>query len=166
MLPFKHSASSSYDCMLFLQASNLCCIFFALASTFIVMFLAVAFGNIGRFLGIIFLVIQLGSCGGSFPIQVTRAMGGFFQMVNPFLPMTYSVYGFRESLTSGLGANQVWISVGVQLIYIIASIVLLWVAMNAERSKVAPLFFRYIIVFQSRPSSPRLQRNSYKRHEL
>ena len=110
--------------------------FFALASTFIVMFLAVAFGNIGRFLGIIFLVIQLGSCGGSFPIQVTRAMGGFFQMVNPFLPMTYSVYGFRESLTSGLGANQVWISVGVQLIYIIASIVLLWVAMNAERSKV------------------------------
>lgn len=110
--------------------------FFALASTFIVMFLAVAFGNIGRFLGIIFLVIQLGSCGGSFPIQVTRAMDGFFQMVNPFLPMTYSVYGFRESLTSGLGANQVWISVGVQLIYIIASIVLLWVAMNAERSKV------------------------------
>lgn len=110
--------------------------FFALASTFIVMFLAVAFGNIGRFLGIIFLVIQLGSCGGSFPIQVTRAMGGFFQMVNPFLPMTYSVYGFRESLTSGLGANQVWISVGVQLIYIIASITLLWVAMNAERSKV------------------------------
>ncbi len=110
--------------------------FFALASTFIVMFLAVAFGNIGRFLGIIFLVIQLGSCGGSFPIQVTRAMGGFFQMVNPFLPMTYSVYGFRESLTSGLGANQVWISVGVQLIYIIASIALLWVAMNAERSKV------------------------------
>ena len=59
--------------------------FFALASTFIVMFLAVAFGNIGRFLGIIFLVIQLGSCGGSFPIQVTRAMGGFFQMVNPNL---------------------------------------------------------------------------------
>ncbi len=110
--------------------------FFALASTFIVMFLAVAFGNIGRFLGIIFLVIQLGSCGGSFPIPVTRAMGGFFQMVNPFLPMTYSVYGFRESLTSGLGANQVWISVGVQLIYIIASIALLWVAMNAERSKV------------------------------
>lgn len=110
--------------------------FFALASTFIVMFLAVAFGNIGRFLGIIFLVIQLGSCGGSFPIQVTRAMGGFFQMVNPFLPMTYSVYGFRESLTSGLGANQVWISVGVQLIYIIVAVALLWVAMNAERSKV------------------------------
>ena len=50
--------------------------------------------------------------------------------------MTYSVYGFRESLTSGLGANQVWISVGVQLIYIIVAVALLWVAMNAERSKV------------------------------
>ena len=110
--------------------------FFALASTYIVMFLAIAFGNIGRFIGIIFLVLQLGSCGGSFPIQITRAMGGFFQLINPFLPMTYSVYGFREALTSGLGSNQILISVGVQLIYIVVAVGLLWVAMNIERSKV------------------------------
>lgn len=110
--------------------------FFSLSSIFIVMLLAMALGNIGRFMGILFLVIQLGSSGGSFPIQITRAMGGFFQLVNPYLPMTYSVYGFRESLTSGLGSNQVLISVGVQLIYIVISLVLLWVAMSYQRSKV------------------------------
>ena len=101
--------------------------------TSMIMFMAMAFGNPGRFISMILLVIQLGSCGGSFPIEITRGMNGFFQAINPYLPMTYSVYGFREALTSGLGANQVLHSVLIQLIFIAAFLILLYVTMRVIR---------------------------------
>ena len=106
---------------------------FSFTSMFLIMFMAMAFGNPGRFISMILLVIQLGSCGGSFPIEITRGMNGFFQAINPYLPMTYSVYGFREALTSGLGANQVLHSVLIQLIFIAAFLILLYVTMRVIR---------------------------------
>lgn len=109
-------------------------IFFSLAAMFIIMVLAMLFSNPGRFIGMIFLVIQLGACGGSFPIQITKGMNGFFQAINPYLPMTYSVYGFRESLSSGLGSSQMTISLTVQLIFIVASLLLLWISMSYLRT--------------------------------
>ncbi|MCO7134812.1 YhgE/Pip domain-containing protein [Ligilactobacillus salivarius] len=109
-------------------------IFFSLAAMFIIMVLAMLFSNPGRFIGMIFLVIQLGACGGSFPIQITKGMNGFFQAINPYLPMTYSVYGFRESLSSGLGNSQMTISLTVQLIFIVASLLLLWISMSYLRT--------------------------------
>ena len=106
---------------------------FSFTSMFLIMFMVMAFGNPGRFISMILLVIQLGSCGGTFPIEITRGMNGFFQAVNPYLPMTYSVYGFREALTSGLGANQVLHSVLIQLIFIAAFLILLYVTMRVIR---------------------------------
>ena len=106
---------------------------FSFTSMFLIMFMAMAFGNPGRFISMILLVIQLGSCGGSFPIEITRGMNGLFQAINPYLPMTYSVYGFREALTSGLGANQVLHSVLIQLIFIAAFLILLYVTMRVIR---------------------------------
>ena len=106
---------------------------FSFTSMFLIMFMAMAFGNPGRFISMILVVIQLGSCGGSFPIEITRGMNGFFQAINPYLPMTYSVYGFREALTSGLGANQVLHSVLIQLIFIAAFLILLYVTMRVIR---------------------------------
>lgn len=107
---------------------------FSLAAMFIIMVLAMLFSNPGRFIGMIFLVIQLGACGGSFPIQITKGINGFFQAINPYLPMTYSVYGFRESLSSGLGSSQMTISLTVQLIFIVASLLLLWISMSYLRT--------------------------------
>ena len=107
---------------------------FSLAAMFIIMVLAMLFSNPGRFIGMIFLVIQLGACGGSFPIQITKGMNGFFQAINPYLPMTYSVYGFRESLSSGLGSSQMTISLTVQLIFIVVSLLLLWISMSYLRT--------------------------------
>ena len=68
----------------------------------IVSFLAIALDNVGRFLAMLLLVLQLGAAGGAFPILLSS---GFFQAVNPFMPMTYSIYGFREAISSGLGTN-------------------------------------------------------------
>lgn len=106
---------------------------FSFTCMFLIMFMAMAFGNPGRFVSMILLVIQLGSCGGSFPIEITRGMNGFFQAINPYLPMTYSVYGFREALTSGLGSNQVLHSVLIQLMFIAAFLILLYITMRIIR---------------------------------
>lgn len=107
---------------------------FALTSMFTVMFLSLTFENPGRFLSMVFLVIQLGACGGSFPIQITRAMHGFFEAINPYIPMTYSVYGFRQSLNSGFGMGQMYQSFAVQILYIALWLVLLWISMSILRS--------------------------------
>ncbi|ETA73666.1 hypothetical protein LEQ_1104 [Ligilactobacillus equi DPC 6820] len=109
---------------------------FSLAMMYLIMFLSVALDNPGRFLGMIILVLQLGGAGGSFPIQVTKGLNGFFQAINPYLPMTYSIYGFRESLTGGLGANQMLISYSVQIFVIILCLVLTYLAMMVMRPKV------------------------------
>lgn len=111
-------------------------IMFSLAAMYIVMLLSIAFDNPGRFIGMILLVIQLGASGGSFPIEITTGMNGFFQAINPFLPMTWSVYSFRESLTGGFGSGQITQSFLILLIFIVVSLVLLWVATQVLHNKV------------------------------
>lgn len=81
----------------------------------------------------ILLVLQLGGSGGSFPINITNGMDGFFQLINPYLPMTYSILGFREALTSGLGSGQIVTSIGIMLIFMVISLILLWVTMVTKR---------------------------------
>ena len=56
------------------------------------------------------LVLQLGSSEGVFPIVLSPI---FFQKVNPYVPMTYSIRAFREAISSGLGANMYWANLGV-----------------------------------------------------
>ncbi len=111
-------------------------ILFSLAMMFLIMFFSVAFQNPGRFLCMILLVVQLGASGGSFPIEITKGLGGFFQAVNPYLPMTYSIYGFRQALTSGLGASQMITSYSVSLLFLVISLGLLYVAMVVVRPNV------------------------------
>lgn len=71
----------------------------------IVSFLAIAFDNIGRFIAMLLLVLQLGAAGGVFPILLSN---GFFQALNPLMPMTYSIYAYRQAISSGLGASTYW----------------------------------------------------------
>jgi putative membrane protein len=65
----------------------------------IVMFLAITFDNPGRFVAMILLVLQLGGAAGTFPIET---QGKFFQIIHPYLPMTYSLYAFRNAIASGI----------------------------------------------------------------
>ena len=59
----------------------------------------------GSFASLILLLLQLGSCAGTYPLDVTAK---FFQNVNPYLPMSYSVSGLRETISmSGTIGNQV-----------------------------------------------------------
>lgn len=72
----------------------------SLASMSLVTFLNVAFGNVGKGLSMIFLVLQLGSSAGTFPLETSNH---FYQWLNPLFPITYSVQGLRQAFFGGLG---------------------------------------------------------------
>ncbi|MFL1695751.1 YhgE/Pip family protein [Weissella kandleri] len=101
-------------------------VMYALASMAIVMFLSMAFDNPGRFLAMVLLMLQLGGSGGTFPMQVTNH---FYNVIHPYLPMTYSILGLRQGITSGLGAGQISESVIVLTIFTLIGLILLWISM-------------------------------------
>ncbi|MCB2560750.1 YhgE/Pip family protein, partial [Listeria monocytogenes] len=74
----------------------------ALAYMVLIMLLAMTFDNPGRFIAMVLLIVQLAGSGGTFPMPLT---GWFFNLIHPFLPMTYSMYACRESLAAGMGPN-------------------------------------------------------------
>ena len=59
----------------------------------IVSLLVIVLDNPGRFLAMVLLVLQLGSSEGTFPIQTAN---GFFQAVNPLMPITYALLSYRR----------------------------------------------------------------------
>ena len=82
----------------------------------IVSLLVIVLDNPGRFLAMVLLVLQLGSSEGTFPIQTAN---GFFQAVNPLVPMTYSIRALRQAISGGLGSSfyngSMWVLVGFLL---------------------------------------------------
>ncbi|MCQ2418062.1 MAG: YhgE/Pip domain-containing protein [Oscillospiraceae bacterium] len=56
-------------------------------------------GVIGDFLLLVFMVIQLSGCAGTYPKELSDV---FYQLINPLLPFTYTVHGFRSGIASGL----------------------------------------------------------------
>ncbi|MYV17715.1 YhgE/Pip domain-containing protein [Furfurilactobacillus milii] len=99
---------------------------FSIASMFLVMFLSMLLDNPGRFIAMVLLMLQLGGSGGTFPMQVTN---GFYNAIHPYLPMTYSILGLRQGLTSGLGNDTVTQAVGLLLLMAVIFAVLLWLSM-------------------------------------
>lgn len=49
----------------------------------------------GRYIAVILLILQLAACAGTFPIELIPK---FFQVINPLMPMTYTVQGLRAIL--------------------------------------------------------------------
>lgn len=99
----------------------------SLAYMFIIMFLAMTFDNPGRFVAMVLLIVQLGGAGGTFPMPLTN---GFFNAIHPFLPMSHSIYGFREAISGGLGQGTFNQSVFILLAIFVVFSGLLMVSMN------------------------------------
>ncbi len=51
------------------------------------------FGISGRGVAIIFLILQLCACGGTFPVEL---ISDFFETISPYMPFTYSVQALKE----------------------------------------------------------------------
>jgi putative membrane protein len=85
-------------------------------------FLITNFGDIGKFLGLIILVLQLASSGGTFPIEtVTKG----FRWLNPLLPMTYTNKLMKESLVaieSNLLTKYILIVLAIFLVFLVINI--------------------------------------------
>lgn len=83
----------------------------------IVSLLVIVLDNPGRFLAMVLLVLQLGSSEGTFPIQTAN---GFFQTINPLVPMTYSIRALRQAISGGLDnafyGGSMWVLVGFLLV--------------------------------------------------
>lgn len=71
----------------------------------------------GSFLSLVMLLLQVGSAGGSYPIELSPK---FFQVVHPYMPMTYIVTGLRQtiSMTGSIGTQ-----VGVLSAFLVAFMV-------------------------------------------
>ncbi|MFD0492305.1 putative membrane protein [Saccharopolyspora erythraea NRRL 2338] len=61
--------------------------------------LRTAFGAVGGLLSLVLLMVQLTACGGLYPVETTP---GPFQVIHPYLPMTYLVDGLRVTISGGL----------------------------------------------------------------
>ncbi|CUS25682.1 phage infection protein [Paucilactobacillus oligofermentans DSM 15707 = LMG 22743] len=105
---------------------------FSLTSMYLVMFLAMAFDNPGRLVSMVILMLQLGGSGGTFPMEVTNS---FFNAIHPYLPMTYSILGLRQAITSGLGNGIVTQSILILILIGIISLALLWLSMYLLQQK-------------------------------
>ena len=81
-----------------------CCLV-SLVFIAIVQFFLVFLKDIGKFLSIALLILQLTSCGGTFPMETVPK---FFQVLYPFMPMTYSVGLFKEAISSTSDADALF----------------------------------------------------------
>ena len=61
--------------------------------------------RVGAFFSLILLLLQLASSAGTYPLALTN---DFFKTINPWLPMSYSVSGLRQTISmTGLIQEQV-----------------------------------------------------------
>ncbi|PQE00708.1 hypothetical protein CYL16_08135 [Mycobacterium sp. EPG1] len=64
---------------------------------------------VGRVVTLAFLMLQLVSAGGIYPVETTAKP---FQIIHPFDPMTYAVNGLRQLTVGGID-SRLWVAVAV-----------------------------------------------------
>ena len=92
-------------------------------------------GNVGKAVCIVLLVLQLGSSGGTFPIQMTSE---FFQALYPKVPFTYSISLLREAV-GGVYIPAVERDIKILFIYLIVVLVggAILVSLKARSAKLS-----------------------------
>ncbi len=75
----------------------------------IIQFLMIHLKDIGKFLSMVLLILQLTSCGGTFPMETVP---DFFNALYKYMPMTYSVGLFKQSI-SGIRTDDLILNISV-----------------------------------------------------
>ncbi|HER5650313.1 TPA: YhgE/Pip domain-containing protein [Streptococcus pyogenes] len=76
----------------------------------------------GSFASLVMLLLQVGSSGGSYPIELS---GAFFQKLHSFLPMTYVVSGLRQTISlSGHIGVEVKVLTGFLLAFMVLALLI------------------------------------------
>lgn len=63
----------------------------------IIQLLVVLFGDVGKLIGLIFLIVQLSSSAGTFPVELLPKV---FQSMYDYMPMSYAVEALRHIISS------------------------------------------------------------------
>lgn len=115
--------------LLGIYVSNLPLFIFSLilvSATFMILVYSIisALGHVGKAIGVILLVLQISGTGGIYPIEI---MQHFFQILYPYLPMTYAITLIREAqlglvMPNYLFALVVLVGIGIATI-IVATII-------------------------------------------
>lgn len=83
----------------------------------IVQLCIVHLGDIGKFLAFLLLILQLTSCGGTFPMETIPV---FFNKLYKFMPMTYSVSAFKDTISSSI-SDKYWAHMGILFAILVIS---------------------------------------------
>jgi putative membrane protein len=101
----------------------------SLSFTAIVHTLNATLGKVGQFLGLVLLVLQLASAGGTFPWQTIPDP---LYPVHYLLPMSYAVDGLRHLLYGGT-LDTLSLDAGVLVLWIAVAVLLAAVAARRQR---------------------------------
>jgi putative membrane protein len=85
----------------------------------LIQFLVTTLGDHGRFVGIIILILQLTTSAGTFPVEL---IPDFLQHFHAWLPMTYSVFGFKAVISSG-DFTMMWENAGKLLVFTVLMVI-------------------------------------------
>lgn len=103
----------------------------------VVQFLMVHLKDVGKFLTIFLLILQLTSCGGTFPMET---LGKFYNALYPFMPMTYSVGLFKQAI-SGVRQSELAYNTGILfailVVFMTLTILISVIKIRREKRKVA-----------------------------
>ena len=88
------------------------------------------FGAVGKFLGLVLLVLQLTTAGGTFPWQT---IPDALYPLHVVLPMGYAIDGFRHLFYSGASTGRLLGDIGVLLAYLVGGILVSTLAARKRR---------------------------------
>jgi YhgE/Pip N-terminal domain/YhgE/Pip C-terminal domain len=92
--------------------------------TSMIQFFIVHLKSAGKLISIVMLILQLTSCGGTFPMELVPKM---FNVLYPYMPMTYSVALFKQAITQTDGkavAYNVGILLTILVVFMVATVAL------------------------------------------
>lgn len=87
----------------------------------LIQLLVTVLGDPGRFVAIIILILQLTTSAGTFPLEL---IPNGLQVFNAWLPMTYSVSGFKAVISSGDMSSftqNMWVLVGFMVVCMVGT---------------------------------------------
>ena len=78
--------------------------------------------KLGAFASLILLLLQLASSAGTYPLELTSKI---FQVINPWLPMSYSVSGLRQtiSMNGQIGSQVIFLAFVLVLFMVLGTLV-------------------------------------------
>ncbi|WP_110928235.1 YhgE/Pip domain-containing protein [Bacillus massiliglaciei] len=98
----------------------------------LILMLVTVFGLVGKFAAVTLLVLQLASAGGTFPGELGISV---LTHIGQYLPMTHSLRELQEVISLG-GWHSLLTQIGILIIYLIASLVIGWIASHIQHAKV------------------------------